>query len=57
MKVAYRGNPPSQRFLEGLERLVEAEQTQRPVDTVVESVHGEDELTEDPSTVHEDPRG
>ena len=57
MEVAYRGDPPSQRFLEGLERLIEAEQSERPVDTVIESVSSEDELGEDPLADYPDPRG
>ena len=57
MKVAYRGDPPRQRFLEGLERLIEAEQSERLVDTVIESVSGGDELGEDPLADYPDPRG
>ena len=59
MTIAYKGNPPSQQFLDGLERLVEVEQMERPVNSVVESV---DNVTgndheENQRTISEDPQG
>ena len=57
MKVAYRGDPPSRTFLLGLERLIEAEQAERPIDSIVESVGSEDELEDDPLADIPDPRG